>query len=383
MLKMPTDEEPSLLLQGDCREMMPTLPADVFDSVVCDPPYALNFMGKAWDTSGVAFDPRTWEMAGDTLKPGGYLLAFGGTRTYHRLACAIEDAGFEIRDCIMWLYGSGFPKGKGCLKPAYEPILLARKPGKRVLPLGIDACRVPASKGDVEAARVPQPVFNSPTGTIYGMKCGEGRNGSTFDMSTDRWPANVCHDGGDEVMEAFPEAPGQGGAVTGSEPSSKTRNVFRLYNERSAAEVRGDVGSAARFFYTAKADRNDRDEGLDGLPEVEASRYGEQGQGPLPQQTPRKPVAQRNHHPTVKPIALMRWLCKLVTPPGGIILDPFMGSGSTGKAAVADNFRFVGIEREPEYLEIARRRIAVPLDPGPLFAPTAQASLFPDREDAP
>jgi site-specific DNA-methyltransferase (adenine-specific) len=414
---------------GDCREVMATLDAESVDAVVCDPPYGLSFMGKGWD-HGVPGE-EFWTQALRVAKPGAHLLAFGGTRTYHRLACAIEDAGWEIRDCVMWVYGSGFPKshdvskaidkaagaeretagpkvyagghvqnhsgvahgGSYCgfdhsgttmatapatdaarqwsgwgtaLKPAWEPIIVARKPlcgtvAENVLTHGtgginVDGCRVKGTWSTWRKKDGTVSEQNQDSHAIYGQGMGDVRNP---EHSAGRWPANLIHDGSEEVVGLFPvtktgvcPADGAGGYEGG----------LRRRDNRSAMNG-GDSGSAARFFYCAKASKADRDEGCEGLAERLTMRYGEKAQGPLPQQTPSKPVPQRNHHPTVKPTALMRYLCRLVTPPGGVVLDPFTGSGSTGKAAVCEGFDFVGIEREAEYVEIARARIAAAVLP--------------------
>jgi site-specific DNA-methyltransferase (adenine-specific) len=414
---------------GDCREVMATLDAESVDAVVCDPPYGLSFMGKGWD-HGVP-GQEFWTEALRVAKPGAHLMAFGGTRTYHRLACAIEDAGWEIRDCVMWVYGSGFPKshdvskaidkaagaereivgessrhvgkktqrieglngsstfaetiGMGAyltapatdaarqwsgwgtaLKPAWEPIIVARKPlvgtvAENVLTHGtgginVDGCRVKGTWSTWRKKDGTVSEQNQDSHAIYGQGMGDVRNP---EHSAGRWPANLIHDGSEEVVGLFPvtktgvcPADGAGGYEGG----------LRRRDNRSAMNG-GDSGSAARFFYCAKASKADRDEGCEGLAERLTMRYGEKAQGPLPQQTPSKPVPQRNHHPTVKPTALMRYLCRLVTPPGGVVLDPFTGSGSTGKAAVCEGFDFVGIEREAEYVEIARARIAAAVLP--------------------
>ena len=194
---------------------------------------------------------------------------------------------------------------------------------------------------------------------IYGGSNGLRDTGS----NAGRWPANLIHDGSEEVVGLFPEQ--QSGANPSRRGSQKFRTAYGEFagNEECVSHRGADSGSAARFFYCAKASKADRDEGCDGLAERLTMRYGEKAQGPLPQQTPSKPVPQRNHHPTVKPTALMRYLCRLVTPPGGVVLDPFTGSGSTGKAAVLEGFDFVGIEREAEYVEIARARIAAAVLP--------------------
>lgn len=386
---------------GDSRDVLRGLADASIDSCVCDPPYALvsivkrfgadksnlevsegkdlgtikaaqykrlsgGFMGQKWDTGETAFDPAFWAEVLRVLKPGGHLLAFGGTRTYHRLACAIEDSGFEVRDMTAWLYGSGFPKshnvakaidraagaepivvsenetgwqgtlgGKGALsgigdapdvrrttraatpeaaqwegwgtalKPALEPICLARKPlvgtvAANVLTYGtgalnIDACRIAGPK--------PDTTRGQPGRNLNGL----GAQGRIEDDGCGRWPANVVLDGSAEVVEAFP---------------------------------RGEE-SAARFFYSAKADADDR---------------------------------LQSKHPTVKPVDLMAYLIRLVTPPGGTVLDPFAGSGSTGMAAMREGFNAVLIEREAAYVADIRRRVAhVSGADTPLFSSTTQA----------
>jgi site-specific DNA-methyltransferase (adenine-specific) len=413
--------------------------ADSIDAIVTDPPYGLSFMGKGWDhgVPGVEF----WTEAMRVAKPGAHLLAFGGTRTFHRLTCAIEDAGWEIRDCVMWLYGSGFPKsldvskaldkaagvdrevvgmsvnrsgigqhgertdgtnwwvraeyspitapatdaarrwsGWGtALKPAWEPVIVARKPlqgtiAANVLKHGtgainVDACRVGTEGGCAGAGA-------GPTVTCFG----DGLNG-TFAQPVPglgRWPANVIHDGSEEVVSMFPANAGASAPVRGTEPTANGFSgavKFSGMRARVSGEhtFRGDIGSAARFFYTAKADRSDRDEGLQHRDSV--IRNITNGHGRAPINTSKgdgngvrenRPI--RNSHPTVKPVDLMRYLCRLVTPPGGTILDPFCGSGSTGKAALLEGFHFVGIEIEDESAAIARDRIyaAAPLFAGPI-----------------
>ena len=437
-------------------------------AILTDPPYELKFMGKGWDGSGVAFDVNTWKAAYDLLPPGGYLVAFSSARTYHRMACAIEDSGFEIRDQIMWLYGTGFPKshdvskaidkrrdwsalktlqqkirstrtrlgisqseaarrcgfigpdeslgGGGymwfetgkrvptaeqyarlkdvlgmdnecdlafeaaerevvgqysknsspggfgehrftfnsrditsaateeavqwqgwgtALKPAHEPIVLARKPlegtvAQNVLEHGtgainVDACRVGEDGGTKRSGQEAYP--KRPDGGEDRSQCWARTGHSIETLDKGRWPANVCHDGSDEVLDRFPDSRGQQAPVTGREPSSKTGEVYGSFAGRAPQEPRGDAGSAARFFYCAKASKTER---------------------------------RGSKHPTVKPVALMRWLVRMVTPPGGVVLDPFAGTGTTGEAAYLEGFDSVMVEMTEEYWsDIVNRMAAV------------------------
>ena len=425
-----------MILTGDCLEILPTLDAELAASIVTDPPYGLSFMGKEWDhgVPGVPF----WVEALRVAKMGAFLLAFGGTRTFHRLACAIEDAGWEIRDTIMWVYGSGFPKShdvsKGldkvagqmgsrgdyiskdhairrkpgnermhegyqrpwrddpeiedrnariyipatdaarqwegwgtALKPAWEPILVCRKPlvgtvAENVLKYGtgglnIDGCRVEVDPAVDDMLRtVERDVRDSETWK-YGSGFRNETNYLTGVHAEGRWPANLIHDGSDEVVGLFPESKGQQGDLKGHNKTRKSPSgCFGEMAPASDHPKRADSGSAARFFYCAKASKQDRDEGLDG-PEtlcgmMEDDNYPiKTGSGNL------RETKRRNNHPTVKPNALMRYLCRLVTPPGGTILDPFMGSGSTGKAAIQEGFEFIGIDNDPESVKIAEKRI--------------------------
>jgi site-specific DNA-methyltransferase (adenine-specific) len=369
---------------GDCREVMATLDAESVDAIVCDPPYGLSFMGKGWDhgVPGVEF----WTEALRVAKPGAHLLAFGGTRTYHRLACAIEDAGWDIRDCVMWVYGSGFPKShnlKGkwrgwgtALKPAWEPIIVARKPlvgtvAENVLTHGtgginVDGCRV----GTEQTVTLRSGSMGK---GIYG---GDARVGS-FANPPGRWPANVIHDGSEEVVGLFPNV--KAGVAVKRNLDGRTYNAHQEWGlKASPGDDIGfaDSGSAARFFYCAKASKADRDEGCEGLPQTikQSVAHGDKRHGTLPytnEPQEMKPRPRGNHHPTVKPTALMRYLCRLVTPPGGVVLDPFTGSGSTGKGAVMEGFEFVGIEREAEYVEIAKARIGAAAGDRPLWEASA------------
>ena len=345
---MPTLENtPLRLFHGDCVEVMTRLKEESIDAVVTDPPYALTdkygpripqygngrgaqeerlrrgqskgFMGLHWDGELPRVD--AWRAVLRVLKPGGYMLTMGGTRTYHRLACAVEDAGFEIRDCLMWLYGTGFPKGQGCLKPAYEPILLARKPGKGVLPLGIDECRIPTSETYHYKRKGGSPIHGG------GMNC----EASAESHSAGRYPANVVHDGSDEVLEAFAAFGEKKAGVAvrrnggGGKPGGNGRTTGEFAGGVGEDATYGGAGTAARFFYCAKASKSERGEG--------------------------------NGHPTVKPLALMEWLVRLISSPGQVVLDPFNGSGTTALACLKQGRRYVGIEKEAEYLEITKKRI--------------------------
>jgi site-specific DNA-methyltransferase (adenine-specific) len=312
------------------------MPDASVDAVVTDPPYGLSFMGKKWDYDVPGTD--VWAECLRVLKPGGHLLAFAGTRTQHRMCVRIEDAGFEIRDMIAWVYGSGFPKShnldgerKGwgtALKPAMEPITVARKPltgtvAENVQEWGTGAINVDGCRVDWAGDKPTQHEWNR-----AGSGGGESQHiqqknkaraayaAGLIPVPPGRWPANLIHDGSDEVVAGFPGE---------------------------------DSGSASRFFYCAKASKADREDGVAGVAGGLSGRHD----GSLGSVTMRK-----NHHPTVKPTALMQYLCRLVTPPGGTVLDPFTGSGSTGKAAILEGFNFIGIEREAEYVEIAKARIA-------------------------
>jgi site-specific DNA-methyltransferase (adenine-specific) len=404
---------------GDNREVLKNLADNSIDSVVTDPPYELAFMGKSWDATGVAYSVELWQEVMRVLKPGGHLLAFSGSRTYHRMAVAIEDAGFEIRDQIMWIYGSGFPKShdisKGidkqagaerevvktgfaygisvgqeaqgyrpadyvskqlsneaitteakqwqgwgtALKPAHEPIVVARKPligtvAANVLTYGTGGLNIDGSRVGNEIVS----THHAPKGTFAGGEPNRGSDTSTYQNHTGRWPANVIHDGSDEVVALFPDS--KGGAFPAKRGQAINTSFASGQETEGGFRAMGDSGSAARFFYCAKASKRDRNEGLDGLPSQR--RAGLQGADndkdnldPVSERWRTQPSA--NHHPTVKPTDLMRYLCRLVTPPGGIVLDPFMGSGSTGKAAMYEGFEFVGIELTDEYLPIAKARI--------------------------
>jgi site-specific DNA-methyltransferase (adenine-specific) len=411
------------LRNGDCIEQMRQLPANSVDSIVTDPPYELGFMGKSWDSTGIAYSVKMWDEALRVLKPGGHLLAFSGSRTYHRMAVAIEDAGFEIRDQIMWVYGSGFPKsmdvskaidkqagverevvgekispdgipysarivnksgpqvggnaygdfqGGGnqltapttnkakqwagwgtALKPAHEPIVLARKPligtvATNVIIHGTGALNIDGSRvGDENTQRLVGKGKGWTIDTSNAVT-KEGIYGST----EGRWPANFIHDGSDEVVELFPETkPSKANPRNNSDFKSVSKGKETAHTTLGHND---NGGSAARFFYCAKASKKDRNEGLDGFLEKRPDNRSETGMGTF---TEKGVAKQSNHHPTVKPTELMRYLVRLVTPPEGTVLDPFMGSGSTGKAAVLEGFSFIGIDQSADYLEIATARI--------------------------
>jgi site-specific DNA-methyltransferase (adenine-specific) len=355
-------------------------------------------MGKGWDRGvpGAEF----WQEALRVAKPGAHLLAFGGTRTFHRLTVAIEDAGWEIRDCVMWLYGSGFPKshngpwGGTALKPAWEPVIVARKPlsgtvADNVLRYGtgalnIDGCRVGAEGGGTHCTNRDED------GKCRGHR-SPGTTWDTFhgpDSSGGRWPANVMHDGSAEVVAGFP--------MTGGSGDGTPRLAYGIGGTGSGAYHGGgsgamvatyaDSGSAARFFYCAKASRTDRDEGCDNLPARSGADAVERDEGSAGLQSPRAGAGRtadtvRNFHPTVKPTDLMRYLCRLVTPPAGLVLDPFCGSGSTGKAALLEGLRFVGVDLDPAHVAIAEARCQFAVDTvaeqaAAAEAPGAQLTLF-------
>lgn len=408
-----------LIHHGDCLEVLRGMPDNSVDAVVTDPPYGLSFMGKKWDYDVPSVE--VWEECLRVLKPGGHLLAFAGTRTQHRMAVRIEDAGFEIRDMIAWVYGSGFPKsldvGKAmdkaagaerdvvgdnqnnrpncagkitrsmaapitiqpitappteaarqwqgwgtALKPALEPITMARKPllgtvAANVLAHGtgainVDGCRVGTSK-EVPGAVAAGNVIAGGNSMWKGLGDRQLDTGG-MNPNIGRWPANLIHDGSDEVVGLFPKSKSTDTLHPGTDCGSQFGQII------TSARTTGytDEGSASRFFYCAKASKADRDEGLDHMAKdvVRVTNTGHTG-NPSATNGERTFNPRANHHPTVKPTALMRYLCRLVTPPGGTVLDPFTGSGSTGKAAKLEGFSFIGIEREAEYVAIAQARI--------------------------
>jgi DNA modification methylase len=346
-----------MIHHGDCLDVLKTMPDNSVDAIVTDPPYGISFMGKKWDYDVPSVE--IWQQCLRVLKPGGHLLAFAGTRTQHRMAVRIEDAGFEIRDMIAWVYGSGFPKslnlsksidknsatesakqwdGWGsAIKPAMEPITLARKPldgtiAQNVLKWGVgginvDGCRVDYVDDLDKQSSVPRGKIVARRSYHAGLPTEnsdkiELNRDEYVDKMTGRFPANLIHDGSDEVLGLFPETKGEL-----HDKKSSGKSMFLPDNQGS---VRGyslkDSGSAARFFYCAKASKSERGE--------------------------------FNNHPTVKPIKLMRYLCRLVTPPNGIVLDPFAGSGTTLIAAIEEGFNPIGIERDQSSIEIINKRLS-------------------------
>ncbi|RJL15314.1 site-specific DNA-methyltransferase [Paracoccus siganidrum] len=368
-----------MLHLGDCAQILKQITDASIDSCVTDPPYGIEFMGAGWDSD--VPPSEIWREVFRVLKPGGHLLAFAGTRTHHRMATRIEESGFEIRDLLMWVYGSGFPKSHNldgdwngwgtALKPALEPITLARKPMAGTVAanvqdfgtgaLNVDGCRVPAIGEIIERGAIGEIYTEAHEGYRRpgrSMMTHKPKHRGGPACGTGRWPANLIHDGSEEVLAAFPIAPGQQGDLAGH---SRNRPSLGIYGDMSAAKdspARRDSGSAARFFYCAKASKADRDHGLTG-PEREVVQFQTANgtSGKASSWSEGRDTRRKNHHPTVKPTDLMRYLCRLITPPGGVVLDPFMGSGSTGRGAVLEGFGFVGIEREGDFLAIARDRI--------------------------
>jgi site-specific DNA-methyltransferase (adenine-specific) len=377
---------------GDCIEVMAAMDADSVDAIVTDPPYGLEFMGKEWDAfkrldkrdhaaksasmnrdnapvgnvpvyrAGHPFQHwcEAWgKEALRVTRPGGYLLAFGGTRTHHRLVCGLEDAGWIIRDELDWIYASGFPKGRSNLKPAHEPIVLARKPGP-LRPLAIDECRIGYDSP-------PSERMQKQHSESAGMN-GIGESGFKADHvqplfnQAGRWPSNVLLSEPALFDEKNAEVVGSGAVTTTSQPGT-TAKVPKfdgeVYNESTTPQIEwgyGDSGGYSRFFIVPKADRADREPVLRGqLNGDSVWSDGREKAADYPSQ--RGKTNRENAHPTVKPTDLMRHLVRLVTPQGGTVLDCFLGSGSTALAAELEGFQWIGIEKEPEYVAIAEARL--------------------------
>ncbi len=409
------------LLKGNCLEQMKSLPDNSVDSIVTDPPYGISFMAKKWDYDVPSVE--VWQEAMRVLKPGGHALIACGTRTQHRMVVNIEDAGFEIRDVVSWIYGSGFPKslniskaidkaagaerevvgvkyrvgdhtkaidnygwkesggtssamnteakdimetapateaakqwdGWGtALKPACEFFTLARKPlsektiAANVLKWGtgginIDGCRVGT---EVLTNQEGMSRWNNYRHGVNKYSCG-----APATEVTGRFPANLIHDGSQEVLELFPET--KSGAM---KPTLTKALGYHGNGSGYVAQQEASQGSAARFFYCPKASKKDRDEGLEGFEEKEIE--SDLGSGDIcKKRENRVQPLRKNTHPTVKPTALMQYLCRLITPAGGVVLDPYMGSGSTGKAAIKEGFGFVGCELDEDYFLIASQRV--------------------------
>jgi len=362
------------LIHGNCIERMQDMEPESVHSVVSDPPYGLAFMGKQWDHAVPGVD--YWAECLRVLKPGGYLAAFGGTRLYHRLTCAIEDAGFEIRDCLMWVYGSGFPKSHDVSKAIDKAAGAEREEG---VVSGKSGARRSCMAGDFKGGEYYKTAPATPEaaqwqgwgtalnpawepiilarkpfkGTVAGNVLEHGTGALNIDGCRvgERWPANLVHDGSDEVVDLFPNS------KSGSRKAGVRKGMgFHGADGDGGPAIKGSEGSAARYFYCAKASQAERNAGLQELPTGQAKGGGgmnnpEAGRIYGSLHTPAK-----NFHPTVKPVALMKWLCRMVTPPAGIVLDPFCGSGSTLVAAMQEGFRPIGIDLEEKYIEIARLR---------------------------
>lgn len=399
----------------DCIETMKTRPDSCVDSIVTDPPYEIWFMWKRRDNTGIANNVDMWRECLRVLKPWGHLLSFAATRTYHRMTCTIEDAGFEIRDMIEWVYGSGFPKSLNiakaidkmegveypknipisdnssmsgsnysrnkidvqsnlakqykdwgtALKPAHEPICMARKPLEKWLTIAENCLKWGTGGINIDISRVGTEeisVHNAPKGTFAGGEMGRGSDTESYRSHIGRFPANLITDGSEEVRECFPDTwKGNGKGVynyAGVEYDNKETSMFN-WDKPQAPSNFNDSGSASRFFksiiYQAKASKTERNKGCESLDkEVKWLNFGGELDGSG------KPIniwTNKNFHPTVKPIALMEYLIKMVTPKGGIVLDPFAGSGSTLVAAKQNWFQYIGCELTEEYIPIIEARL--------------------------
>ena len=404
---------------GNCLDTLKGMPDNSVDSIVTDPPYGISFMSKKWDYDVPSVE--IWRECLRVLKPGGYLLSFAGTRTQHRMAVNIEDAGFEIRDMIAWVYSSGFPKSHNvscaidksfghpnrgraiptastyqasdvgkenkltsnevtpyepltdeakdwqgwgtALKPACEPITMARKPlegtvSNNVLKYGvgainIDATRVPMDEDDFNKLSAGVDKIRERGGVMdNSWKNSSDLSGANPANPLGRWGANLIHDGSQEVLDLFPDA--KGGSWVQTDGARHFNNNGKATSPRRLGDDKS-TGSAARFFYCSKSNKRDRNEGLEDLEPKQYSHDGRETRNETAYQ--RNDSVASNHHPTVKPTDLMRYLVRMVTRRGGTVLDPFMGSGTTGKAAMLEGVNFIGCELDEEYLKIAEKRI--------------------------
>ncbi len=423
------------LLTGDCLDVLATLEPDSVDACVTDPPYGISFMGREWDTfmpatvekmrtpkafgaddanpnlrgrtgwagsAAIEYDrsaaaslkfhawTQQWaEAVWRVLKPGAHAVVCASPRMGHRVTCGLEDAGFEIRDSLLWLYGSGFPKslnlpgGRGtALKPAYEPVILARKPlgGRTVAQcvaafgtgaLNIDGCRLEGAKPNmvpIKTGKKVKLILRTNSATNRGM------------TDVGRWPPNVALDEEAAAMLDAEVGDRKAGGFKDNRGQPHGYMEHRMSTRRDVSRSRGDTGGPSRFFYCPKASRDERERGCEDLPRKTAGDATDRQDGSAGLNSPRAGASRthgaRNHHPTVKPVALMRWLVRLVTPPGGLVLDPFAGSGTTGLACIKEQCRFLGIEREAEYVAIANARLHAEHarfeTGGPLFVETAE-----------
>lgn len=411
------------LYLGDCIEILRAMPADSVDAIATDPPYGIGFMGKEWDTfkpgeaerrivpnraiesdnpnlkgrtrgpasspSAVEYDYSLGALIGfqrwtcewarealRVLKPGGHAVVCGAPRSAHRMVCGLEDAGFEIRDSLAWLFGQGFPKSHNleggwgtALKPGHEPIALARKPLRGTVDRGVEVWGTGALNIDACRLDVQDDDYRRNASGDRGHAENRTRGHEAFKMTAGsaseigRWPANVVLD--EQAGRVLDEQAGE--RVSGANPtrrgSDKFRKVFgKFKGERDCTPARGaESGGASRFFFVAKPSRLERDFGCDGLPVLtpgECTDREDGSAGITPYAGAGRSGGGRNFHPTVKPVSLMRWLLRLVTPLGGIVCDPFLGSGTTGMAAVVDGYQFIGIDHEAAYLRLADCRIA-------------------------
>jgi site-specific DNA-methyltransferase (adenine-specific) len=407
------------VLCGDAFIKLKEFQDNYFDSCILDGPYGLRFMGKTWDTFdikskgeqrdsyavgekrlakgrtttgfGNSIEAGKYDQSREAnlnfqrwfeqlareiirvLKPGAYFLSFGGTRTYHRMICGIEDAGFEIRDCIMWTFGSGFPKSYNltddlgtALKPAWEPICMARKPLDGTIEQNFK--KYGTGVLNIGATRIPGEPWTFGTQTdIKGGNYGTNRpsNGNILAKNVTggedgRWPANLIHDGSDEVIQEFPDAPGQMADVRGTEPSmanSGTTSMGKMNRVGSRPKRADSNKSGARFFYCAKTSHSDRNEGLESW-QKKTLNWSSGTQNPGSFQSPNTDRTHQNNHPTVKPTKLMRYLAVLITPPAGKIIDPCCGSGSTGKGGIIEGFDVTLIDQEQQWVDVAIARCA-------------------------